>query len=124
MTAFLGKLALFTLAVLAINLLWIYRGPADAQIPYSLWMVVFFSLITAVFHWLSTMAAGGNPQGFIRFYMGTTALRLFLYIMIIVIYRYYDKSTVKPFAVGFMAHYLLYTIFEVPLLLLELKNRR
>jgi hypothetical protein len=54
--------------------------------------------------------------------MGSTGLRLLLYIMVIVAYRFYDKSTVVPFAVGFMVHYFLYTIFEVPVLLKEIKK--
>jgi hypothetical protein len=86
-------------------------------------MVAFFSIITAVFHYFSINASKGKPQAFIRYYMGATALRLFLYAIIIVVYRFQDKPTLVPFAIGFMGHYFLYTLFEVPILLDELKKR-
>lgn len=97
--------------------------PIGKHIPHIWPMVGFFTVMTSLFHFLSINASKEKPQGFIRHYMGTTAIRFFLYIMIILVYRFYDKTTLIPFAIGFMVHYLLFTFFEVPVLLKELKNR-
>ena len=122
MKKFLFKLFLFTTVVSAIDFCWIRFSPVEKHIPHVWLMVGFFILTTAVFHFLSLNASKGKPQAFIRFYMGSTALRLMLYMMIIVAYRFYDKPTLIPFAIGFMAHYFLFTAFEVPLLLKELRK--
>ena len=122
MKNFLIKLFVFTLCIAAINFCWIRFAPLEKHIPHIWLMIGFFFAITAVFHFFSLRATKGRPQGFIRYYMGSTALRLFLYIMVILAYRFYDKPTLVPFAIGFMAHYFFFTLFEVPALLKELKK--
>jgi hypothetical protein len=122
MKSFLLKLALFSVLIAFIDLCWIHFAPTEKYIPHVWPLTGFFIFITVTFHFLSINASKGKPQAFIRFYMGSTALRLMLYILIIIAYRFYDKPTLIPFAVGFMVHYLLFTLFEVPLLLKELRN--
>lgn len=122
MKEFLIKLSLFTLVVAAIDFAWIRFAPVEKHIPHVWMMVGFFAAITALFHYFSIRASKGKPQAFIRYYMGTTALRLLLYAMIIVAYRFHDKPTLVPFAIGFMGHYFLFSVFEVPMLLRELKK--
>lgn len=117
------KLLLFCVLIAAVNFGWIHFMPVEKHVPHVWLMIAFFTFVTALFHFLSIHASKGKPQGFIRFYMGSTGLRLMLYIMIIVAYRFYDKPTLTPFAIGFMAHYFLFTVFEVPLLLKALRNQ-
>jgi len=54
--------------------------------------------------------------------MGSTALRMMLCVTTVLVYRFIDKPTVIPFAIGFLAHYFLFTIFEVSVLLKHLKQ--
>lgn len=122
MKNFLVKLFLFALVISAIDFCWIRFMPVAKHIPHVWMMIAFFVLMTASFHFLAINQSKGKPQGFIRFYMGSSALRMFLYVMIIVAYRFYDLPTLIPFAIGFMAHYFLFTAFEVPVLLKELKK--
>ena len=122
MKRFLIKLFAFTVLIAAINFCWIRLAPLENHIPHIWFMLAFFASATAVFHYFSLRASKGKPQAFIRYYMGSTALRLFFYVMIIMAYRFYDKSTLIPFALGFMVHYFLFTVFEVPVLLKELKK--
>jgi hypothetical protein len=122
MKNFLLKLLLFSLIISILDLCWIRFMPLEKHIPHIWMLIPFFTATTALFHFLSLNASKDKPQAFIRFYMGSTALRLMLYILIIVSYRVYDKSTLTPFAIGFMAHYFIYTVFEVPLLLKELRK--
>ncbi len=122
MKNFFIKLFVFSALIAALDLCWIRFAPEKNHVPH-IWIVLgFFVLMTALFHFLAIRASKGKPQGFIRYYMGSTALRLMLYIMLILIYRFYDKPTLIPFALGFMAHYFLFTLFEVPVLLGELKK--
>ena len=122
MKNFLLKLLLFSLVAAILDLCWMHFAPVEKHIPFVWPMLGFFTVLTIAFHNLSVNASKGKPQAFIRFYMGSTGLRLFLYMMIIIAYRFYDKPTLIPFAIGFMAHYFLFTAFEVPVLLKELKK--
>ena len=122
MKKFLIKLPIFSIVIALIDFCWIRFMPTEKHIPHVWMMLGFFFVMTALFHFLSIQASKGKPQGFIRFYMVSTALRLFLYIIVIVLYRFYDKPTLVPFAIGFMAHYFLFAIFEVLVLLKEPKK--
>ena len=113
MKSIFNKLFMFSLLVGLLDYCWIRFAPLEKHIPY-IWPVVgFFIIATTVFHILSVNASKGKPQAFIRFYMGSTGLRLMLYSMVILIYCFYDKATLIPFAIGFMVHYLLFTVFDV-----------
>lgn len=122
MKNFLLKLFLFTILISVIDFCWIRFMPIEKHIPHVWMMILFFTAMTALFHFLAINQSKGKPQGFIRFYMSSTAIRFFLYIIVIVAYRFYDKPALLPFAIGFMAHYFLFTAFEVPVLLKELKK--
>ena len=122
MKNFLAKLLVFSIAIAIIDFFWFRFMPIEKHIPHVWAMIVFFVLMTGLFHFLAINQSKRNPQSFIRFYMSSTAIRFFLYIMIIVAYRFYDKPTLIPFAIGFMGHYFLFTVFEVPVLLKELRN--
>jgi hypothetical protein len=116
MKNFLIKLSLFALLIGMLDYCWIYFTPVEKHIPHAWMIMAFFFISTAVFHFLSVNAAKGKPQGFILFYMGSTAIRLMTYLFIIIAYRFYSKPTTIPFALGFMFHYFLFTLFDVFLL--------
>ena len=122
MKNFLVKLFIYSVVIAAIDFCWIRFMPIEKHIPHVWLMLIFFVATTTVFHYFSLQQAKGKPQGFIRYYMGSTALRLFLYILVIAAYGFYDKSTVILFAIGFMLHYFFFTAFEVSTLLKELKK--
>ncbi len=122
MRLFLIKLFIFSLSILLIDYYWNQTMPQEYKIPQIWFILGFFVALTLAFHLFSIRFSDGNPQQFIRFYMGSTALRMLLCISAIVAYRFIDKSTVIPFAMGFLVHYFLFTIFEVSSLLKQLKQ--
>ena len=122
MKNFFLKLFLFTLLIFTINLCWIHFMPVEKHIPYVWFMLGFFVIITAMFHFFAMQASKGKPQVFIRYYMGSTTLRLLLYVLLILAYRFYDKPSLIPFALGFMVHYFIFTALEVPILLKDLRR--
>lgn len=122
MKNFLIKLFIYSALIAVIDFCWIRFMPIEKHIPHVWLTLVFFIITTGLFHFLSVNQSKGKPQGFIRFYMMSTALRLFLYIVVIGAYGFYDKLTLLSFAIGFMVHYFLFTFFEIPVLLKELKK--
>ena len=121
MNTFVSRLVLFSLIVVVVDFGWNNFFP-EKNIPDLAFIVTFFVASTYIFHQLSLNFSKKKPQAFIRFYMASTMIRMVLYVCIIAVYRFIDRSSVVNFAIGFFVHYILFTIFEIPLLLKQLKN--
>ena len=96
---------------------------AQYSIPRIGLIVGLFFSINIVFHKLTMNAVKGRPQSFVTFYMGSIAMRMAICLIIIIVYRLADKSTVVPFTLAFMIHYLFFTVFEVGSVLKMLKPK-
>lgn len=123
MKSFFKNLFLFSLFVAAADYCW--QHFMGEQFPVShLWQILaFFMAATTAFHFLSMKAAKGAPKNFVRFYIGATALRLFIYILIILVYGLLIGSeTIIPFALAFLLHYFVFAAFEVVMLSKQLKE--
>lgn len=122
MKSFVIKLLLYSLFIAAINYFWNEFMPANVLIPHIWFIFSFFVLSTLIFHYFTLNNAQKEPQKFIRFYMASSAIRMMLCLVIIVAYRFINKPFFVPFALAFMAHYFLFTIFEVIMLLRHLRQ--
>lgn len=87
--------------------------PSHLSYHNYLYITVFFTVLTAFFHNGLSLSAKGGTKSFIRFYMAATGIKLFLYILIIVIYALINKPGVMAFALCFLLHYCAFTAFEV-----------
>lgn len=122
MKIFLQKLFIYSLLIAAIDLGWICLAPIANHVPH-VWMVLaFFITLTSLFHFMSQSAFKDRPQVLVRFYMMKTVLRLFICVAAILAYRFYDKNSLVPFAIGFMVHYFFFSAFEMLVIRKELKK--
>jgi hypothetical protein len=79
-----------------------------------LWFILlYFLIVTAAFHYGLLKSTKGKPKSFIQFFMAATGLRLFLHIIVILIYCLLNKQAAFPFVIAFFSCYLLFTIFEI-----------
>ncbi len=122
MKPFIIKLALYSFLIALADYCWNNYMPSAYFIPKIWFILGFFVAVTIIFHFFTMVAAKGKPQNFIRFYMGSTALRMALCLIVIIVYRFIDKPTVIPFVLAFMVHYFLFTIFEVAAVLRFLRK--
>jgi hypothetical protein len=77
------------------------------------WIILgYFILLTIVFHYGLLSSSKGKPQAFIRYYMGATTFKLFIHIIVILVYCLLNRDRAVPFIVTFLIYYLLYTGFE------------
>jgi hypothetical protein len=74
---------------------------------------VFFILITGLLHYFFIKNLEKKPQQFITTFLGLTGLKLFLYLMIIVVYFLTNKKDAVSFILSFLFFYLVFTAFEV-----------
>ena len=124
MKNFISKLFVFSLVIAATDFCWIRFMPIEKHIPHVWMMLSFFVLATAGFHFIALKSSKGNAQSFVRTYMGITALKLLLYLAIILIFCLTHKPVAFQFAFGFLAHYFAFAIFEVAMLLRQLKDNK
>ena len=95
----------------------------DNRVPHPAAIIILFFVITALFHFVITKNKDARPQVIVRYYMSGTVLRLFLYIIILLLYRFIDKPTLIPFAIAFVLHYFLFTAFEVAALVKQFRSQ-
>jgi len=91
---------------------------APVQMTHKLAWVVFGVVagITGALHFYLLYASGKDPKAFIRSFMATNTLKIFIYLGFLVVYVLFDKTGAAAFIGHFAAYYLIFTVFEVTLL--------
>lgn len=85
-----------------------------AQVDGTSWAIyVYFVVVTCLFHFGLLRSAKGRPQVFVRYYIGTTTLKLMLHLGILVLYTVFNKAEAMRFILTFMIFYFVFTAFEV-----------
>ena len=92
--------------------------PAFPLVPF------FLYLITFVVHWYLVKVSEGDNRRFTSRYLGAMGLKIFIYLVFIIIFLALDTSQAIPFLVSFLVMYSAFTIFEVISILNTLKNNK
>lgn len=119
---FLVKLSFFSLFTFALLVAWkMFTTPRfQSDLQDVLWL--FFVLSTGFIHYILTKVANKNPKLFVGYFMGITAMKLFGYLIIITIYALIKKEAALGFTLWFLVLYLLYSGFEVVMLMKHFKK--
>ena len=112
-SAFLTRLLLYTLIIWAAYMLVRQSIPEKFYFENVLFLAVFFFLTTALFHYGLLSSAKSSSSNLITYYMLSTALKLLLYVGIIVGYTLLMPGKTVPFISNFFVLYVFYTVFEV-----------
>jgi hypothetical protein len=120
--SFYLKLALFSIFPFLLLLLWKNYGSERFQSELMYALLVFFVSITALIHVFLVKTAEKDPKRFVGYYMGITAIKLFGYLIIITLYALLKREAALGFTLWFLVLYLLYSGFEVVMLLKHFKK--
>ncbi len=120
--AFFIKLAVFSIIVLGILMLFEHFASVHFQSNLYWVILLFFVLTTALIHVVLINAADRDPKKFVNYYMGITALKLFAYLIIILVYGLAQRDTAQGFIICFLITYFLYSGFEVATLMKHFKK--
>ena len=120
--SFYISLAIFSLAVLGALLLFQHYASARFQTSFFWIIWAFFVGSTALIHFILTKAAEQDPKKFVNYFMGITALKLFTYLIIIMIFGLLNRDNAVGFIICFLITYFLYSIFEVATLMKHFKK--
>ncbi|MBA3970801.1 MAG: hypothetical protein H0X46_01405 [Bacteroidetes bacterium] len=92
----------------------------QSDLTLLLWF--FFVLSTFLIHYILVKVSEKDPKRFVGYYMGITAMKLFGYLIIIVIYALLKREAALGFTLQFLTLYLLYSGFEVVMLMKHFKK--
>lgn len=123
MLDYFKKLSLFSIIVGIAIYAWNKIMQPEFVFQKAWYLLTLFFIITALMHAGFTRAGEKGGQHFIRYFLASTTLKLFFYLLIIVVYVMTKQADAIQFAVCFLALYLLYTIFETFHLLKHFKNK-
>ncbi len=92
-------------------------------LPIFPFIIIFFAIVSISVHYILLKASNFRIAKFSTFYMGSTTVKLFLYIIFLIIYVLVDKENAVPFLLTFFVFYFLFTVFETFSLLIDLKEK-
>jgi hypothetical protein len=116
------RLFIFSIFTLALLYLWKLYAPERFQSDMTLILWLFFVLSTFFIHYILVKVSEKDPKRFVGYYMGITAMKLFGYLIIIVIYALLKREAALGFTLQFLFLYLLYSGFEVIMLMKHFKK--
>ena len=67
-------------------------------------------------------ASENNPRKFTSKYLGAMGLKMFIYLLFLVVFLFLDTAHAVPFLVSFLATYAAFTTYEVISILKFLKK--
>jgi hypothetical protein len=120
--SFFIKLSLFSIFSLSILLLWQQFASPRFQTNLNWLIWIFFITTTALIHIVLVKASEESPKKFVTSFLALTGLKLFTYLIIILIYALFKRQAALGFVVFFLAMYLLYSMFEIITLLRHFKK--
>lgn len=91
-------------------------------LPIFPFVVLFFVLAILTTHIVILKSSRKKARNFANSYLGSTALKLFAYMIFILIYVFADRENAFTFIINFLLLYFLFTAFEVVFLLKDLKE--
>lgn len=122
LSRFLISLFIFSAIAAAGIIAWNKYMPELYHSPYMLWELLYFVASTLFTHYLLMAAAKKSNQHFIRSFMALTALRLFVNLIIVLIFGIFNRADAVPFILGFLVLYFAYAVFELVWLRKQLRS--
>lgn len=123
MIRFSVRLLLYSAAVFV--LFYLAEGHLPQRFAFDgFWQIQIFMIAVALVSHAGLEKAGmKSNQHFIRQFMATTGLKLFLYMIVMVGYAVLNRETAVGFIVHFFLMYVLYTVFEIAFIYKRLSAR-
>jgi hypothetical protein len=118
---FFIQLGIFSVFTIGILLLWQQFAAPRFQTNLA-WGIWFFFVVSTAFIHIKLMSVAETPKKFIYYFMGLTGIKLFTYLMIILIVAILKREAALGFTLFFLCMYFLYTGLEVFTLLKHFKK--
>jgi hypothetical protein len=110
---FLKRILILSIVIAAIGIGLYFIIPAGKFSPATPFLVLFFFIATSGLYYILLKSTSNKFSRFMNQFMIMTFAKLFLYIIVIVVYVLLNKADAFPFVITFFILYLIYTIFEI-----------
>ncbi|PCH96076.1 MAG: hypothetical protein COB85_04020 [Bacteroidetes bacterium] len=124
LTGFTITFAAYSTIVLggAYNIVWELAPKFILDLQSYVITALFYFLVVLFAHRTITGSVDGNPQKFVRNFMAATALKLFLYFGVLIIWVLVDSENAAAIIVSIVIMYFFNTIFDTFYLLKHFKK--
>lgn len=120
---FFGKILLLTIALAVISLVAFNFVPDAYKSQTWPFVLLFFVLTNSILYFFYLRIHSRKVSSFANFFMLTTSAKLIFYLIVIVVYLYFNRDEAVPFLLSFFLYYIVYTVFEVKSIM-KLQNAR
>jgi len=107
------QLLLLTVAAGIITLVLFFVLPHAWFSPSLPFLFVFYFACSLISYIVLDRSIKIKFNRFVSVFMLTTAVKLFLYVAVMIIYAFVNRKDAIPFLLNFFMLYLVYTVFEV-----------
>jgi hypothetical protein len=119
---FLKKTGIIAIILFAVYLLLFYLIPVKYISPAIPVIIVFFAILTTSVFYYQIKASLKRTSKFVNFFLLATALKLLLFLTLVVIYSLLNKADAANFILSFFITYVTFSVFEV-IQLLKLQDK-
>lgn len=114
---------IFTVIVAAIALLLFKTVLSAFYLPVFWFLIGIIALLTAIFHYSIIQIQDKGASKFANRFMMVSGIKMMIYLAIITSYSFLFPEKAKVFLITFFILYILYTFFEISLILRYLKRK-
>jgi len=119
---FLRNLLIFSFFLGAITLTAGFFLPEITFSPALPYLFFFFISTTLISYYYLVKSMNKKFIKFVNAFLFTTALKLFLYVAVMIAYVLINRKDAIPFMLSFFLLYLCYTVFEVLIIIRKTRN--
>ena len=107
-------MSLLSLVTLMSGLTMLVRNALPLYVTkYWVLLILFFAIVNVVVYFMTMRISAKKDVGkFTNFYMGTTVVKLIMYLALLLTYILIFPEDKKAFIFTFLAYYLCFTFFE------------
>ena len=111
--SFVNKALIVTVIISALYTLALLFLPSEFISPAIPGIIIFFLLLTLSLFYYQLKASANRVSKFVNVFLMATGFKLLIFLVIIVIYVFLNKSDAVNFIGSFFIVYLIFTLFEI-----------
>lgn len=124
MRKFIYNMVIITVILLVVGYILLLLLFPQYYFPYFPVIPAFLFVVTILGHSYLIRASESDPRKFTSKYLGVMGLKMFLYLIFLLVFLFLDTARAVPFLLSFLVTYITFTVYEVMSLLNFLKKEK
>ncbi len=121
---YLFIVAALTIICAALQFIWNKQAPDGIRMNDGFILLGVFATTVTAAHFFLLSVSENAPNAFVRSFMVSTAIKLMIYMTVLIAFLLYSKDNQKVLVLHFLFYYAVFTVFEVSMLYRELSAKR